>query len=124
MRVFSSWDIEPTMVDTDGGPEWKGSFKEMLEKRSIVHRIKSPQDSNALAVVDRKIQQIKVAISGRQMEKDEDWKLLLPDIVKALNETPTDALLGKSADEIDDVAEFDLQKVNAEKAQQSQQKQL
>ena len=44
-----------------------------------------------------------------------DWKTLLPDVVKALNEAPSDALQGKAPDAIDDVAEFDLQKINAEK---------
>ncbi len=84
--------------------------------RKIAQRVKDTKDTNALAVVDRKIQQIKKAISGRIMEEGEQgWKALLPDVVKALNETPTDALQGKSPEDIDDVAAFDLQKVNAEK---------
>ena len=81
------------MLDTDGGPEWKGEFHAMLERNGVAHRLKAPADTNALAVVDRKIQQIKTAISGRMMEEgEEDWKKLLPDVVKALNEAPSDAL--------------------------------
>ena len=53
-------------------------------------------------------------------EGEKDWKTLLPDIVKALNEAPTDALQGRSADDIDDVAAFDLQNINAAKAEQSE----
>ena len=57
-------------------------------------------------------------------EGEKDWRTLLPDVVKALNEAPSDALLGKSPDAIDEVAVFDLQQVNAEKAVKSQQKQV
>ncbi len=46
----------------------------MLKREKIAHRVKDTKDTNALAVVDRKIQQIKKAISGRQMEKEEDWR--------------------------------------------------
>ena len=70
VRIFSSWP-KPQMLDTDGGPEWKGVFHAMLERNGVAHRIKSPQDTNALAVCDRKIQQIKTAISGRIMEEGE-----------------------------------------------------
>ena len=111
----------PQMLDTDGGPEWKGAFHAMLERNGVAHRIKSPQDTNALAVCDRKIQQIKTAISQRWIEEGEkDWRTILPDIVRALNETPTEALQGQAPDAIDAVAEFDLQKANAAKAEQSQ----
>ena len=53
------------------GPEWKNEFAAMLKRDGVAHRIKSPQDTNALAVVDRKIQQIKTAIPGRNMEEGE-----------------------------------------------------
>ena len=88
--------------------------------------MKDPKDTNALAVVDRKIQQIKTAISERMIEEgaNTDWRTILPDIVKALNETPTEALHGHAPDDIDAVAASDLQKANAAKAEQNQAKQL
>ena len=55
---------------------------------------------------------------------DDDWRTILPDIVRGLNETPTDALQGQAPNAIDAVAEFDVQKANAAKAEVSQQKQL
>ncbi len=43
-------------------------------------------------------------------EGEKDWKALLPVVAKALIESPTDALQGKSPDVIGDVAEVDLPK--------------
>jgi len=123
-RVFLGWP-KCQILDTDGGPEFKGAFKDFLRTARIQHRVKDPKDTNALAVVDRKIQQIKTAISQRWIEEGEkDWRTILPDIVRALNETPTEALQGQAPDAIDAVAEFDLQKANAAKAEQSQEKQV
>ena len=91
----------------------------------VQHRVKDPKDTNALAVVDRKIQQIKTAIAARQIDtNDTDWKTILPDIVRGLNDAPSDALQGQAPNAIDASAEFDLQKANAARAEQSQQKQL
>ena len=58
--------------------------------------------------------------------ESDDWVKVLPKIIEGLNEAPTSALLGKSPDEVeeDDVAVFDLQKENARKALESQEKQL
>ena len=109
-RVFLGWP-KCQILDTDGGPEFKGVFKDFLQTAQIQHRVKDPKDTNALAVVDRKIQQIKTAISQRWIEEGEkDWREILPDIVRALNETPSEALQGQAPDAIDAVAEFDLQK--------------
>ncbi len=68
VRIFSGWP-KPQMLDTDGGAEWKNEFAKMLHHFEISHRVKHPQDHNALAVCDRKIQQIKTAISGRIFEE-------------------------------------------------------
>ena len=129
VRVFRTWDPPPQILDTDGGPEFKGEFQAFLrnvEGNEIEHRVKDPKDTNALAVVDRKIQQIKTAISERMIEEgaNTDWRTILPDIVKALNETPTEALHGHAPDDIDAVTAFDLQKANAARAEQNQAKQL
>ena len=84
----------------------------MCAAKMATGRVKDSRDLNGLAAVDRKIQQIKTAISGRMMEEGlKDWHPLLADVVKALNEAPSDALHGKAPDAIDDVAEFDLQKL-------------
>ena len=126
-RAMISFDEFPKMVDTDQGPEYKGEFDKWIKSKGIAHRVKDPKDLNALAAVDRKIQQIKHALSGAIMRAEsDDWVKVLPKIIEGLNEAPSSALLGKSPDEVeeDDVAVFDLQKENARKGLESQEKQL
>ena len=55
---------------------------------------------NALAVCDRKIHQIKKSISSMQMETKKDWKALLPEVVKGINESPTEGTLGKAPEDV------------------------
>ena len=67
--------------------------------------MKAPHDVNTIAVVDRKIQSIKKAISGAMMEDEMselniNWVRLLPDIVAGLNESQTEALHGKVPEDI------------------------
>ena len=92
------------------------------------HRLKSPHDVNSIATVDRKIGQIKKAISGAMMEEEMskvnlDWAELMPDIVKGLNEAPTEALRGKAPEDIkSEDAIFDVLKQNAEKQEKAEDK--
>ena len=59
IRVLTDWKPLPEILDTDGGAEWAGArFKEFLndvETHETKHRVKAPHDTNASAVVDRKI---------------------------------------------------------------------
>ena len=88
--------------------------------------MKAPHDVNSIAVVDRKIQSIKKAISGAMMEEtmsevNVHWIRVLPDIVAGLNESPTDALHGKAPVDVkgeEDI--FDLQKAQAERAESAE----
>ena len=68
-RVLQSIGEKPRMLDTDLGNEFKGELQPYLKDQGIAHRTKDPKDLNALAVCDRKIQQIKKAISSMQMEQ-------------------------------------------------------
>ena len=90
VTVFKFWEGEgislPKVCDSDKGPEFEGAFKEYLKDKKIEHRVKAPHDVNSIAVVDRKIQSIKKAISGAMMEDEMSevnihWVRLLPDIV-------------------------------------------
>ena len=118
----------PKVCDTDKGPEFEGAFVEFLAEKKIQHRVKAPHDVNSIAVVDRKIQSIKKAISGAMMEEtmgtvNVHWIRLLPDIVAGLNESPTDALHGKAPVDVkgeEDI--FDIQKAQAERAEKSVEK--
>ena len=81
-RVLQGIGEKPRILDTDLGNEFKGELQPYLKDQGIAHRTKDPKDLNALAVCDRKIQQIKKAISSMQMESKKDWKELLPNVVK------------------------------------------
>ena len=80
---------------------------------------------NALATVDRKIQQIKKAIASMQMEQNTPWRELLPKVVAGINESPSEALMGKAPVDVEgsENAIFDIQKANAAKAEETEQKQ-
>ena len=121
VRVFRTWDPPPQILDTDGGREFKDVFHDHLEKEGIQHQVRSGYSINALAVADRKIQQLKKAISGAMMEDETaHWIRLVPDIVTGLNESPTEALHGKAPEDIQsEEAIFDIQKAQAERAEKS-----
>ena len=97
-------------------------FAAYLKTKGIQHRVKAPHDVNSIAVVDRKIQSTKKAISGAMMEDEMsevsvNWVRLLEKIVAGLNESPTEALHGKAPEDItDEKAIFDIQKAQAERA--------
>ena len=121
-RVLQSIGEKPRILDTDLGNEFKGELQPYLKDQGIAHRTKDPKDLNALAVCDRKIQQIKKAISSMQMEQKKGWKELLPNVVKGINESPTEGALGRAPEDVRDneLAIFDLQKANAAKAEETE----
>ena len=53
-RAMISFDEFPKLVDSDGGPEFRGEFDTWLARKNIAHRVKDPKDLNSLATVDRK----------------------------------------------------------------------
>ena len=61
-EIMVNEDAWPEVVDTDDGEEFKGAFEELLQERDILHKIKDPQDRNALGVNDRSILELKVAL--------------------------------------------------------------
>ena len=95
-RVLESLGQKPRMLDTDLGNEFKGELQPYLKEKQIAHRTKDPKDLNALGVVDRKIQQAKKAIASMQMEQNTSWRELLPKVVAGINESPSEALMGKA----------------------------
>ena len=124
-RVLESIGQKPRMLDTDLGNEFKGELQPYLKEKQIAHRTKDPKDLNALATADRKIQQIKKAIASMQMEQNTSWRELLPKVVKGINESPSEALMDKAPADVasSENAIFDIQKANAAKAEETEQKQ-
>ena len=98
-EVFSEWiqKVKPKLVDTDGGREWEGSFQALLREKGIAHRVESKHGTNHLAVVDRKIQQLKTLIVNEMIENSKQgdplpvWNTFLESVVTGINAAPTES---------------------------------
>ena len=102
----------PTRLDTDSGAEF-------LEEKDIWHVVKDPQDTNALAPLDRATQTLKQAMFRRVVgDEDSDWAGNLQKTVDGYNETVHSGLQGRTPEEVEDDRElqFSLRRENAEAA--------
>ena len=70
VRAFRGFDRLCEVCDSDEGGEFQGVFSDYLKENHIEHRLKSPHDVNSIALVDRKIGQLKKSISGAMMEEE------------------------------------------------------
>ena len=53
----------PKTVTTDGSTvEWSREFKELLEARGIIHRVKEPSDANAMGKLDATQQRLRALL--------------------------------------------------------------
>ena len=80
------------VVTTDGGGEFARLSEAMPE--GAVHRQKAPEDKNAIAVLDRNMQSLKVDLAGRIAKKGGDWSAELGKVVNSHNNKPHDAVYG------------------------------
>ena len=63
-RSIMSSNGTPLELNTDKGSEFtSGDFPQLLDEQGIAHRVKDPQDRNAIATLDRAIQSLKPALS-------------------------------------------------------------
>ena len=113
---------KPYTVSTDRGGEFlnpvMGTY---LDSIKVAHRYK--EAPNALAVVDRGMQQLKQKLATIQGNTGRPWGESLKRAAAALNATPKEVLHGASANEVeegDDPVEFMLYQDNAEKLQHNQ----
>ena len=109
----------PTRLDTDSGSEFTGAFAKLLEDKDVWHVVKDPQDTNALAPLDRAIQTLKQAIFRRVVgDEDSNWAGNLQRTVDGYNESVHSALQGRTPEEVPDDKElqFSLRRQNAESA--------
>ena len=132
--VFAKWTqkVKPKLVDTDGGGEFAGAFDRLLKAKEIAHRVKTKHQTNALAVVDRRIQMLKTLLVNEMIENSKQgdplplWNTFLQSVVAGINAAPTEKLLGESPDSVKDIKDgekssdpaavlnFQLQASNAE----------
>jgi hypothetical protein len=93
---------KPKVISTDNGNEFKGAVSEYLESKGIAQRFRSVGDINALALVDRAIQQLKQKIAEMLSRGDGDnWKDVLSAAVNALNNQRRDVLHGEKPTGVD-----------------------
>ena len=83
------------VVTTDQGPEFAKLAEAMPE--DAVYRQKDVQDRNAIAVLDRNMQGLKVGLAGRVAKGAKDWSVELPKEVNAHNNKPHEAVHGPPA---------------------------
>lgn len=96
----------PRTIATDVGGEFSGAFDGYLKTARVLHLWKDPRHINGLAVVDNAIQRIRVAMGKQLVEgRGVSWVQAFRDAVKALNERPSEHLLGTAPKDSDANAE-------------------
>ena len=84
--ILGSAPKKPQVISTDNGSEFKGIVSEYLESKGIVKRFRSVGDVNALGLVDRAIQQLRLKIAEMMARSENgDCKEVLEWAVNALN---------------------------------------
>ena len=88
-------DKKDFVVTTDQGAEFS-KIEDALPEEAV-HRQKTPADKNAIAVLDRNMQSLKIDLAGKIAKKGGDWSVELPKAVNAHNNKPHDAVHGPPA---------------------------
>ena len=83
------------VVTTDQGPEFAQLSQAMPD--DAVYRQKDVQDRNAISVLDRNMQGLKIGLAGRVAKGAKDWSVELPKEVNAHNSKPHEAVYGPPA---------------------------
>ena len=91
----------PVFISSDKGGEFVGRVQELLDAQGIVHRVKADKnDPNALAVVDRVIQNLKLRLAESLAESPGEWADRVPQVVLQYNETPHETLHGEPPSDV------------------------
>ena len=74
----------PKSVTTDASTtEWGGDFKRLLIRENIVHRVKQPEDRNAIGKLGSTVGQIKAILFRGMGERErKSWRTELPGLVR------------------------------------------
>ena len=97
-RMLASLPKQPAVKFSDAGNEYVGAVQAMLDAKSIIRRVKDPQDTNALGVIDRAIQNIKTRLAESLSAEPGEWSVRLRDSVAAYNSTPHATVHGEPQD--------------------------
>ena len=58
--------------------EWGGDFKRLLTAEEIIHRVKQPEDRNAIGKLDSTVGQIAILFRGMGKRERKSWRAELP----------------------------------------------
>jgi len=98
------------VISTDMGNEFVLDVETLLRQRNIIHKKKTPIETNALGVLDRAMQSLQQIIAKKAARDGGDWGQLLASSVAALNSTTNEAVRDAPEDVIgDDDAAKNLQ---------------
>ena len=96
-RDILSGTTAPKELSTDQGAEFNSPpFPQLLKDRNIAHRIKNPQDRNAIATLDRAIQSLKTALA----QEEDNWAKSLEKVVRGQNAAPHGHLYGSAPKDV------------------------
>ena len=100
-QILRDTPNKPKIISSDNGQEFQGLVPAFLDEKGIAQRYKSIGDVNALGLVDRAIQQLKLKISEiLSTRAAKTWVDVLPDAVAALNSYPKDVLHGAAPKDV------------------------
>ena len=88
-------DAKNFTITTDLGAEFS-KIEDVLPQEAT-WRHKTPEDRNAIAVLDRNMKTIKQDLSAKVATKGGDWSKELPKVVNAYNNRPHEAVFGAPA---------------------------
>jgi hypothetical protein len=98
ISILAAIDGTPGVLSTDGGLEFTGVFAEELKRRGIAQKLKDGK--NAIAIVDRSIQSLKLVLAKMMATQAGSWQKLLGKAVKAINDTPKEVLHHEAPSEV------------------------
>lgn len=111
--VFDTSGRKPAEVDSDGGQEFGAAFTAFLEQQGVAHRVKRPEHTNALAVVDAVIRRLKETLRQDMVEEGtQNWVKFMPRAVRAHNSNSHEHLMDSAPDDVkgNEVLQYALKK--------------
>ena len=94
----------PTWILSDGGTEWQQETQAVMAEKGIIHRQKEVGAKQDMATLDNAIGRLKksLSIAMDRSKTAETWSDVLPRVTRAMNERPTEALVGEAPADIRD----------------------
>jgi hypothetical protein len=98
------------VISSDRGGEFlNGDVSRLLERRGIAHRLKNPEQRNALSVLDRTVQTIKLRLSKVLTARNKSrWDQEIKAVENSYNTTSHGHLMGEEPKSVPDVVKFKL----------------